>query len=100
MNKYLILEAWCIRGIYSPPPSKHAPDEIRNGMFLLMVKKGYMGGKGGRCQDYRYLSAPSCVLMPQRQIFFGPDKNYSAPPLKRESAPEHKKMVDTPLQAL
>ena len=31
-------------------PSKYAPEEIKNSMFLPLIKKAFMGGIGGRHQ--------------------------------------------------
>ena len=55
------------RGEWNMPPSKHAPDEIRNSMFLPLMKKVFMGGIGS------------------------PDKTISAPPTKMELDSDGKK---------
>ena len=68
------------RGKYAP--SKYNPDEIRNCMFLLLMKKALMGGIGGRRQNlslrsYDKLSPPPLLCaMPRGRRFLGELENY------------------------
>ena len=62
------------------PPSKHDPDEIRNGMFLPLMKKRSHGRffRGGQ----KKISYPLGTILPLMKIFL--------PPLKMESVPDGK----------
>ena len=68
------------RGAYSPvesnqkvhkPPSGYAPDEIRKSMFLPLMKKALMGGRGGRLSlsYYMIICTPFCVFPQGAEVF-------------------------------
>ena len=56
------------------PPSKNALDEIRNNMYLPLMKKVFMEGIGGRHQNpvfiYNNIFCPLLSVKPQRFYFF------------------------------
>ena len=84
-------------------PSKYAPYEVRNSMFLPLMKKALMGGIGGRRQKTRLSLSINYkeilqIFLGEVEIFFAPfrrdyasDNFFSAPSLKIGSAGTNEK---------